>query len=159
MEEALELLDETMLIGFGVDQYRLLSKYRIPVHNTYLLLWTEGGMLALVGWLILLGIVLVGSLVVAKGQRLVAATGFAVGAVFALIGLTGAHLYARYAFVPMLLALALVFASAADARARGALRPSGRVADRARDPVFPEIVGAPAPPGPMARPAPPGVRS
>jgi O-antigen ligase len=152
MEESLELLDETMLIGLGADQYRVLSKYRIPVHNTYLLLWTEGGMLALVGWLMLLGVVLVGSLVVARGDRLVAATAFSVGTVFALMGLTGAHMYGRYGFVPMHLALALVFASAAEARARGALR-SGGLAENARRPILP------APPGAMARPAPPGARS
>ena len=44
MHEALEMVDDTMLLGIGVDQYELQSRYGAPVHNTYLLLWTEGGL-------------------------------------------------------------------------------------------------------------------
>ena len=156
MEEALEMLDENLLIGLGVDQYQVLSQYGAPVHNTYLLLWVEGGLPALIGWICLLAIPLVGSVLVAKRQRLVAATGFAVGTVFALMGLTGAHMYARHGYVPLHLAMALVFAVAAEAGARSARHY--RPAEDAHHPIPQKFSGAGSPPELTARPAPPRAR-
>jgi O-Antigen ligase len=127
MAEAMEMVDETMLVGLGVDQYRVISQYGAPVHNTYLLLWTEGGLCALIGWLSLVMIALFGALFFGRQHRLEAATGFAVAAIFCLIGLTTGHIYARQAVVPLCLALALVFASAAGARTRHAPVWQGQV--------------------------------
>jgi O-antigen ligase len=119
MDEALEMVDETMLLGIGVDQYELQSRYGAPVHNTYLLLWTEGGLPALIGWTSLLLIALFGVLYVGRRHRLEAATGFALAAMVVFIGFTTGHIYARQSVVPLYLAMALVLASAAEARARG----------------------------------------
>lgn len=120
MDEALEMVDDTMLLGIGVDQYELQSRYGAPVHNTYLLLWTEGGLPALIGWTSLLMIALVGALYVGRRHRLEAATSFALAAMVVSIGFTTGHIYARQSLLPLLLAMALVFASAAEGRARGA---------------------------------------
>jgi O-antigen ligase len=127
MAEAIEMVDETMLVGIGVDQYRVVSRFGAPVHNTYLLLWTEGGLGALVGWMSLLLIALFGALFIGRRHRLEAATGFAVAAIVGLIGFTTGHIYARYTVVPLHLALALVFASAAEAGARHAPAWHGQV--------------------------------
>jgi O-antigen ligase len=127
MAEAIEMVDETMLVGIGVDQYRVVSRFGAPVHNTYLLLWTEGGLGALVGWMALLLIALFGALFIGRRHRLEAATGFAVAAIIGLIGFTTGHIYARYTVVPLHLALALVFASAAEAGARHAPTWHGQV--------------------------------
>jgi len=135
MDEALEMVDETMLLGMGVDQYRLRSQYGAPVHNTYLLLWTEGGLPALVGFVSLLIIAWFGVLYVGRQHRLEAATAFAVAAMVAFIGFTTGHVYNRQAIVPLCLAMALVFATSAEARAwiaslgQPAPEPDGR-ADR-----------------------------
>src|SRR3546814_3333097 len=48
--------EDTMFVGIGVDQYRVVSPTQVPVHNMYLLLWAEGGLLALLGWMLLLTI-------------------------------------------------------------------------------------------------------
>jgi hypothetical protein len=112
MREAIDMVDETMLVGLGVDQYRVISRYGAPVHNTYLLIWTEGGLPALIGWLGLMTMILLGPLFVARRQPLVAATGFAIGLVFLMVGFTTGHMYARYGIVPLQLAMALVLASA-----------------------------------------------
>jgi hypothetical protein len=117
MREAIDMLDQTMVVGLGVDQYRVVSRFGAPVHNTHLLIWTEGGLPALLGWIALLTIVLIGPLFIARRQPLVAATGFCVGLVLVMVGFTTGHLYARYAIVPVQLALALVLASATPARA------------------------------------------
>jgi O-antigen ligase len=120
MREAIELIDDTMLVGLGVDQYRVLSRFGAPVHNTFLLIWTEGGLPALIGWLSLLIMVVAGALLMAR-RRLDAALGCAVGLVFACIGFTTSHTYGRHLVVPVHLALALVLTTAA---ARGRDRPA-----------------------------------
>jgi hypothetical protein len=124
MKEALELIDDTMLVGLGVDQYRVLSRFGAPVHNTFLLIWTEGGLPALLGWLCLLTMATVGAVLIA-GRRLDGAAAFAVGLVFACIGFTTSHTYGRHLVVPVHLAMALVLASLA-ARGRGVPAPSAQ---------------------------------
>ncbi len=124
MKEAIELIDDTMLVGLGVDQYRVLSRFGAPVHNTFLLIWTEGGLPALIGWLCLLIMVVAGALLIA-GRRLDGALGCAVGLVFACIGFTTSHTYGRHLVVPVHLAMALVLASVA-ARGRSAPAPAAQ---------------------------------
>jgi O-antigen ligase len=123
MKEAIELLDDTMLVGLGVDQYRVLSRFGVPVHNTFLLIWTEGGLPALLGWLGLLIMVVAGAVLLA-GRRLDGAVGCAVGLVFACIGFTTSHTYGRHLVVPVHLAMALVLASVA-ARGCNRFAPAG----------------------------------
>src|SRR3546814_9093169 len=50
--EAWEIVEDTMFVGIGVDQYRVVSPTQVPVHNHYLLLWAEGGLLALLRWML-----------------------------------------------------------------------------------------------------------
>lgn len=145
--EALEIVSDTMLVGLGVDQYEEISRYGTTVHNTYLLLATEGGLPALVGWVLLLLIATVGVPFFGRWHRLEAATAFAVAAMVVFIGFTTGHVYARQSVVPLWLALALVLA-AMPLRARPA-------------PVAP----APSPPAattaalsPTAQPMPPEAR-
>jgi O-antigen ligase len=142
MREAIDMVDDTMLVGLGVDQYRVISRYGAPVHNTYLLIWTEGGLPALIGWIALLSMTLLGPLFIARRQPLVAATGFSVGLVFVMIGFTTGHVYARYAIVPLQLAIALVFASATQAqRLPPYPHPAAAGALAARPPLLPRPDG------------------
>jgi hypothetical protein len=50
IKEAVEMLDETIFLGVGADQFRNVSHQGHPVHNTYLLLWTEDGLITPVAW-------------------------------------------------------------------------------------------------------------
>ncbi len=52
--EAMGKIDSTLLIGVGADQYRITSAVYQPVHNLYLLLWTEGGLISAIGLLVML---------------------------------------------------------------------------------------------------------
>jgi O-antigen ligase len=113
------MIDETMLLGLGVDQYKVKSQFGRPVHNTYLLLWTEGGIFALIGFASLLLIALSGVVYVGGRHRLEAATGFALAAMVVFIGFTTGHIYSRQSLLPLYLAMALVFAASAEAGARG----------------------------------------
>src|SRR3546814_1492658 len=42
IREAWGIVEDTMIVGLGVDQYRTISFADTPVHNMYLLLWAEG---------------------------------------------------------------------------------------------------------------------
>jgi O-antigen ligase len=136
--EALEMVGDTMLVGLGVDQYRRISQYGTTVHNTYLLLWTEGGLPALVGYVSLLMIALFGVPYFGRQKRLEAATAFALAAMVVFIGFTTGHVYARQSVVPLWLALALVLASASS-------RERSRPRHRRQSPA-PPVTARPVPP-------------
>lgn len=134
MKEAIELIDDTMLVGLGVDQYRVLSRFGAPVHNTFLLIWTEGGLPALIGWLSLLIMVVAGAVLIGA-HRLDGALGCAVGLVFACIGFTTSHTYGRHLVVPVHLAMALVLTSLA-ARSRETGAPAAQHPVEADEPAW-----------------------
>ena len=58
MEEAIDIISEEriLIVGLGADQFRERSVQEAPVHNLYLLLWVEGGLLAVVGWVMFSGV-------------------------------------------------------------------------------------------------------
>jgi O-antigen ligase len=117
--EAWGMVEHTGMIGMGADQYRRHSLDRAPVHNIFLLLWAEGGLIALVGWLGLLGIAITGGVIAYRRDRLVAALAFAVTTIFIVYSNAAAHMYARIWIVPFLLALAPAFALVAAERPAG----------------------------------------
>ncbi len=125
MVEALEALDDSLLLGIGADQYREFSYWKYPVHNQYLLVWVEGGTLAIIGWMLILAtIAMVG---VRSYQQPIGGQGAAlvlsIAIVYALIANTTTHLYARFWILPALLAMGLVLADKA--------RQPGRLYDAA----------------------------
>jgi hypothetical protein len=54
IREAIGLTDDTALFGLGADQYAVQSFIQQPVHNLYLLLWTEGGFLCMIGFIVMI---------------------------------------------------------------------------------------------------------
>lgn len=145
--EALEMVADTMLVGIGVDQFEETSRYGTTVHNTYLLLWTEGGLPALIGWLSMLMIAMFAIPFVGRRHRLEAATAFAVAAMVAFVGFTTGHVYARQSVVPLWLALALVLATI-PSRVQPAAPPTTMSSPAVAGPALP----------PTARPMPPEAR-
>lgn len=107
MQEALEAIntDQISLIGIGADQFRLRSVQETPVHNSFLLLWVEGGMVSLLGWLLFCstGFIL---WYVARAQGVMVYGRAAVLAsfiVFIVVANVSAHIYARYWYTALLL--------------------------------------------------------
>ncbi len=141
IHEALDLVGDRLLTGAGVDQYRVQSRLGAPVHNAYLLLWAEGGLPALIGWLMLPQIIALTALCVLgqPGGRLISATVLAVVAVFLLDATGNAHMYGRYWTVPLHLCTGLLM-----------------VSWLARRPQPPHAAPRQRPAGLPARPAPPG---
>ncbi|WP_426170208.1 O-antigen ligase family protein [Sandarakinorhabdus sp. DWP1-3-1] len=116
MQEAWRIVGDTMFVGLGADQYRVVSASGAPVHNVYLLLWAEGGIAALVGWLVMLLVLLGIAAAALRRDRLAGALGLAVTMSFIVSSIASPHMYARMWVVPVLLAVALIFASAEQPR-------------------------------------------
>lgn len=115
MREASSIIAERgiFFVGLGADQFREVSVQAAPVHNMYLLLWVEGGVLALIGWLLFSAAGLsVGLAARMKGADPQAgATLIAILLVFYLAAVAIPHMYARHWLIPVMLSLALAMIS------------------------------------------------
>ncbi len=106
--EGLQIARNTLWIGLGADQYRTLSLTGNPVHNTYLLLLCEGGIISLVGLTyMLITAFFIGWMAYKRNDRLSGSLTITFVCLFAL-SLNGfAHVYARFWAIPLLLAIAV----------------------------------------------------
>jgi len=119
VKEALTVIDRTSLVGIGVDQYRVVSRAAAPVHNIFLLLWAEGGLLAMSGWIVMnLTAVALAFRALAR-DRAAAGLGLAVFTSFLIFSMAAPHMYSRSWGVPLFVALALVLAPEVRARRPG----------------------------------------
>jgi len=107
VREAWGIVGDTTFVGLGVDQYRVVSADRAPVHNIYLLAWAEGGLLSLLGWLLMMFVPL--SIAVRRfaADRAAAALVIAVTLPFLIFSNAAPHMYARSWVVPLILALGI----------------------------------------------------
>ncbi|MDC0660382.1 O-antigen ligase family protein [Leisingera sp. SS27] len=122
MQEAVRIADGTIWSGLGIDQYRMVSRFSAPVHNAYLLILAEGGLVSLLGLagLLMTGVWLGWHERAHQHRALSPALTLATVLMLAL-ALTGiTHFYARFWLVPWLLALA---ASLSPDPARGGTAP------------------------------------
>ncbi len=108
ISEAVSIADGSGLIGLGMDQYRSASAHGFAVHNTYLLLLAEGGVLSLIGLAgLLCTIVLVGwQAMRSDAAYWSGALTLTVALIFACAMLGFTHVYARFWLVPVLIAMA-----------------------------------------------------
>ena len=105
--DAWEMAGDHLLVGIGVDQDRVVSKLRAPVHNMYLLVLVEGGAAALLGWVGMMLVGLATAISAFRHDRLVAAVALSVLTTFLIISTASPHMYARLWAVPLLVALAV----------------------------------------------------
>ncbi len=108
IEEAWNVVERTPVIGLGANQYRVKSIYGAPVHNTYLLLWAEGGLASLLGWVGMLLVLAAASLNALLRDRFRGALGLSVLSVFLVNTNCTPHMYARIWCVPLAAAMAIV---------------------------------------------------
>lgn len=111
IREAWQIVEKTSVIGLGVDEYRSISADRAPVHNTYLLIWAEGGLIALLGWLGLLVVPVATALRGRRHDRLASALALSVATTFLIFTTASPHMYARIWTVPLFVALGFVLAA------------------------------------------------
>lgn len=143
IREAWEIVEEVQIVGLGVDKFREASVQGEPVHNMYLLLWAEGGVFALLGWVLLLLVMLVASLRCLLTDRQLAALGVSTILTFVINSVAAPHMYARLWVMPLHLSMGLVFAHLVDvafAPPKPATRRQERFGARAR--TAPPSLGA-----------------
>ncbi|RMA41548.1 O-antigen ligase family protein [Rhodophyticola porphyridii] len=112
IREALETARHTLVVGLGADQYSTISAHGAPVHNAYLLLLTEGGLISLFGLVLLLmtGVTLAWAAIAVAGARTEGLIALTIILIYAAMLNFFAHFYARFWGVPLVLALALAAA-------------------------------------------------
>lgn len=109
IQEAFFLAQDRLLIGMGADRYGDISAFDAAVHNTYLLLLNEGGLMSLCGLVVLMlsGLPAPLTHLGDPQHRALAATTLTVLMIFALMLNTFPHFYARFWNVPLILAFSL----------------------------------------------------
>lgn len=108
IKEAFGVARHTVFIGLGADQYRTVSTIHAPVHNTYLLLLCEGGLIALLGLILLLltGVYLIWLCWRHQGLRIEIVLIVSVLMIYAAMLNTFPHFYARFWNIPLILVYA-----------------------------------------------------
>jgi hypothetical protein len=104
-DEAWRFAGDTLFIGFGADGYRVVSEHQAPVHVFPLLLLTEGGLVALAGFVGMLAIMWTAAFNLSRRDRADAALAFGVLLVFTGFTVAVPHMYARLWIGPVLLVL------------------------------------------------------
>jgi len=109
--EALEIIGRTPLIGVGPQEYASNSAYGLNVHNTWLIIWAEGGLLSICGWALILAIVFRYLYLGWRSptSKIEGATGLSVLNAFIFSSFTGTHAYNRYLVLPLVISLILVY--------------------------------------------------
>lgn len=120
IQEAIRYSTDTVWLGLGANQYRVVSHHGAPVHNAYLLIMSEGGIFSLLGFFGLflsgfaLGIVAYRS----PESRALGAITLVMVVLFALLLNAFAHFYARFWHVPFAIAMSLSLPRGAYSRYR-----------------------------------------
>lgn len=111
--EALQFSNHTILLGLGVDQYRVLSVMEKPVHNVYLLLLTEGGLIALIGFLTIILAWISPAFINRSKTGLGKSDVCCLTTIASFLVLINAtpHVYGRFWILPLVLAVSLSIAS------------------------------------------------
>lgn len=112
IREAWDMAGETTIVGLRVDQYRVVSAEKAPVHKMYLLACTEGGLLSLTGWLLVLCVPLAIALNTLPVDRNAAALVLAVLVPFLIFSNAAPHVYPRSWVVPLILAIGIAITRA-----------------------------------------------
>ncbi|MCF8708242.1 O-antigen ligase family protein [Rhizorhapis sp. SPR117] len=108
MADAWKMADDTTFTGVGVSRFREIHPSGQPVHNMYLLVWNEGGLPALIGWIMMVLILIVLPLPVLRRHPAEAAVCCGVIFVFLAYTMASPHMFGRFWMVPLMLPLGLI---------------------------------------------------
>lgn len=110
--DAWEMSKDTLFVGLGVDEFRKASTYGMPVHQLWLLMLTEGGLLSLTGLTAIFAILGTMGLKAMGTHREDGATLLAMLAILTIFSTSIPHMYNRLWIAPVMLAFAAAFATA-----------------------------------------------
>lgn len=117
IKEAWDMAGDNLLIGLGSDGYRHTSPYGMPVHQLYLLVLNEGGIVSFLGLCVMFMAMLIEALFITARARIDGVCCLGILAVFFIYTMSLPHMFGRMWNGPPLLMFAL-------ANAAGFLSPS-----------------------------------
>ncbi len=126
--EAWDHAEQTAIIGMGVDQYRKFSAHGQPVHNMYVLLLAEGGIVALAGWIGIVVALIAIPLSRLARHRVETALCLSTIMVFQAFTMASPHMYARLWMVPVFMSVGLVLTAGRSPVGGRPVRRKGRTA-------------------------------
>ncbi|MFC6623255.1 O-antigen ligase family protein [Novosphingobium panipatense] len=107
IKEAWDMADQNLVIGLGSDGYRRTSVYGMPVHQLYLLVLNEGGVLSFLGLCLIMVAMLVEAIILMGRNRVDGVCCLAGFAVFFIYTMSLPHMFGRMWNGPPLLLFAL----------------------------------------------------
>jgi hypothetical protein len=108
--EAWEMSKDTLFVGLGVDRFRVESIHGMPVHQFWMLLLTEGGIISFTGLVLMFGILGMMGIRAFNMHREDGAMALAILVILLIFSTSIPHMYNRLWITPMMLALAASFA-------------------------------------------------
>jgi hypothetical protein len=123
--EAWEMSKDTLFVGLGVDRFRVESAHGMPVHQFWMLLLTEGGLLSFTGLIVIFAILAAMGIKAIGWHREDGAMVLALLVILVIFSTSIPHMYNRLWFSPILLALAATFARSLYANHQQAHDQSG----------------------------------
>lgn len=134
--EALDWIESSPVLGMGSRQFVENQRQGITVHNTYLLLWSEGGILSFLGLLtMLVGCIVLGALRYRsrfeadwKLGVVLLSTTVATGVAM----MTNNYSYGRFELMPLWISFYLAVVTVTHSRQPACMIPSGVAKDRNR---------------------------
>lgn len=101
---------DTLFIGLGVDRFRVESAYGMPVHQFWMLLLTEGGLLSFTGLIAMFAVLGLMGLKAINCHREDGAMVLGLLVILFIFSTSIPHMYNRIWITPIMLALAATFA-------------------------------------------------
>lgn len=108
--EAWEMSKDTLFVGLGVDRFRVESIHGMPVHQFWMLLLTEGGIISFTGLVLMFGILGMMGIRAFNMHREDGAMALAMLVILLIFSTSIPHMYNRLWITPLMLALAASFA-------------------------------------------------
>lgn len=106
IKEAFQFCIASPIIGLGASEYQRISEFGMPVHNTYLLLWSEAGVLAIIGFIsIVMYTYWVSFRKIIYHDTQLGILLFSMVSYFAMACMTNTNVYERFWFLPVFLVL------------------------------------------------------
>lgn len=124
IQEAWQMSDENLLIGVGSDGYRKASVYGMPVHQLFLLVLNEGGIVSFLGLSLMFATMFVQGIFIAARSRTDGVSALAILGVFFMYAMSLPHMFARMWNGPVMLMFALATAGAGMAALGTVRRPA-----------------------------------
>ena len=104
ISEALTYITSNPYFGLGAGGYQLITDFTVPVHNTYILVWVEGGIISFFGLImIILAFYLISFQSLLSNRDLKSAALVATVIPFSMNMMTSTYSYARIYWIPVVI--------------------------------------------------------